>query len=99
MQTRDKLAGAALAVVIAGAAAGHAATLIGDSIHTSYLFPESSTVSQDRGVQAVGAATPVGNLPGLASVPEPAAWSMMLIGLGGLGTAMRARRRGTPARA
>ena len=34
-----------------------------------------------------------------ASVPEPAAWAMMLIGLGGLGTAMRARRKGTAARA
>jgi hypothetical protein len=99
MQTRDMLAGAALAVAIAALAASHAATLIGDSVHVSYLFPDVTTVSQGRGVQAVGASMPVSNPPGLASVPEPAAWSMMLIGLGGLGTAMRARRRGTAARA
>jgi hypothetical protein len=30
---------------------------------------------------------------GAASTPEPAAWSLMLVGLGGLGVAMRARRR------
>jgi len=28
-----------------------------------------------------------------AAIPEPATWAMMLIGLGGLGTAARARRR------
>jgi len=95
MQTRDIFTGAALAVAI-GAPAGHAATLIGDSIH---LFPNSTTVSQDLGGRGVGASTTVSNTTGIASVPEPAAWSMMLIGLGGLGTALRARRRGTAARA
>ncbi len=32
-----------------------------------------------------------------ASVPEPGIWAMMLIGLGGLGAAMRSRRRLSPA--
>jgi hypothetical protein len=99
MQTRDMLVSAALAVAIVGPLASHAATLIGDSVHAFYVFPDNTTVSQDRGVQAVGVSTPVSNPPGLSGVPEPAAWSMMLIGLGGLGTAMRARRRAMAARA
>jgi hypothetical protein len=99
MQTRDMLVSAALAVAIVGPATSHAATLIGDSVHALYPFSDSTTVSQGSGVQAVGVSTPVGNPPGLSSVPEPAAWSMMLIGLAGLGTAMRARRRATAARA
>ena len=36
----------------------------------------------------VGAVSPVA-----ASVPEPAAWALMLLGFGGLGAALRARRR------
>ena len=99
MQTRDMLVGAALAAAMGAPGSGRAATLIGDSAHASYLFPGSTTVSQNLGGQAVGGSAPVGNLPGLASVPEPAAWSMMLIGLGGLGTAMRARRRAMATRA
>ena len=34
----------------------------------------------------------VGALPG-AAVPEPASWALMLLGFGGLGAAMRSRRR------
>ncbi len=33
----------------------------------------------------------------ITSVPEPAAWALMLVGFGGLGAAMRARRRATVA--
>ncbi|HLZ82587.1 MAG TPA: PEP-CTERM sorting domain-containing protein [Caulobacteraceae bacterium] len=177
MQTRDMLMGVGLAAAIIVPAAGHAATLIGDSVHAMYLFPDSSTVLQDLGVQVVGASTPtfanvlganvlnvdvtasqivfswigsntaltsafngieftdlthpftaatldaVSNTPGVAlsffggnvflnvsgvtyqsgqnvtidvsteAVPEPAGWTLMLLGLGGLGTATRARRR------
>ena len=183
MQTRDMLVGAALAVATVAPAAGHAATLMGNSVHAMYLAPDSTTVLQDLGVKVVGVSNPrfsdaiggnllnvdvtasqivvswfgsgtaltgafsrfefadlthpfteatldtIGKTPGVAlsfsggdvflnlsgaahqsgqhvtvdvntaSVPEPAAWSMMLIGVAGVGTAMRARRRGTAARA
>ena len=39
------------------------------------------------------------NLVGTAAVPEPATWAMMLIGFGGLGAAMRSRRRSAAATA
>ena len=32
-------------------------------------------------------------------VPEPATWALMLLGFGGLGTALRSRRRATLAQA
>ena len=34
-----------------------------------------------------------------ATVPEPAAWALMILGFGGAGSALRSRRRGTAARA
>jgi len=39
------------------------------------------------------------NVSLLSAVPEPATWAMMMIGLGGLGVAMRSRRRMTAATA
>ena len=33
------------------------------------------------------------NITSLSAVPEPAAWAMVMVGLGGLGAAMRSRRR------
>jgi hypothetical protein len=38
-----------------------------------------------------------GGITLLSGTPEPAAWTMLLIGLGGLGATLRARRRTTPA--
>jgi hypothetical protein len=40
-----------------------------------------------------------GNFSAIMSVPEPATWGMMLIGFGGIGLAMRNRRRAAPAAA
>jgi len=37
------------------------------------------------------------NVTGVAGVPEPATWAMMLVGFGGLGAAMRSRRRSVAA--
>jgi uncharacterized membrane protein YccC len=34
----------------------------------------------------------IGGLPA-TSVPEPATWAMMLVGLGGIGVTMRSRRK------
>jgi hypothetical protein len=34
-----------------------------------------------------------------AAVPEPETWAMMLVGFGGLGAAMRSRRKGVVATA
>ena len=39
----------------------------------------------------IGVVQPQG--PSVASVPEPATWALMLLGFGGLGAAMRSRRR------
>jgi hypothetical protein len=41
------------------------------------------------------AASPGDFVPGPAGVPEPAAWTLMLIGFGALGAARRAARRGS----
>jgi hypothetical protein len=35
----------------------------------------------------------IGSFSAIAAVPEPATWAMMLVGFGGLGAAMRARRK------
>ncbi|WP_293371549.1 PEPxxWA-CTERM sorting domain-containing protein [Phenylobacterium sp.] len=59
----------------------------------------AQTTTQTLSFLAVG--TPVGNLPpvafldgvSLVAVPEPAAWTLMLLGFGGLGVAIRRRRR------
>jgi hypothetical protein len=40
-----------------------------------------------------------GNYLATATVPEPASWTMMLVGLGGLGATLRSRRRAPVARA
>lgn len=42
---------------------------------------------------AVGSGSGTGRIVG--SVPEPGTWAMMLIGFGGMGVALRRRRRGT----
>jgi hypothetical protein len=34
-----------------------------------------------------------GNFSFTASVPEPGAWALMIVGFGGVGAAMRSRRR------
>ena len=41
--------------------------------------------------------SPAARTDGWALVPEPAAWTMLLLGLGGLGAGLRARRRLSPA--
>jgi hypothetical protein len=49
---------------------------------------------------ALGGTGGVGNEPpgvGAGGVPEPASWAMMLIGFGGLGGALRSRRRAASA--
>jgi hypothetical protein len=41
-----------------------------------------------------GGGTVSGNASFVQAVPEPATWAMMLVGFGGIGVAMRRRRRG-----
>jgi hypothetical protein len=46
-------------------------------------------------VDALGAGSSTGTVAGglSASVPEPAAWALMIVGFGGIGAALRVRRR------
>jgi hypothetical protein len=182
MKMTNLFAGAALAAALATATTGaYASTLIGDSVHAEYLYPDTNTLYADLGTAVVGAGSPtyanvnggnvlniditgsqivfswfgagassagtfdgveftdtthpftnavldgVTNTPGILAsavtlvggsifvdlnngvyspeqnitvdvngvggVPEPATWAMLLLGMGGVGAAMRSRRR------
>jgi hypothetical protein len=57
--------------------------------NTSYRFAYSSALPTGGGAVSGNASFY------LAAVPEPATWALMLIGFGGIGLAMRGRRRRT----
>jgi hypothetical protein len=59
----------------------------GDGTYTAAFFGKLTPKSVDN--WGWGAAS----LTAVAGVPEPATWAMMLVGFGGLGVAMRLRRR------
>jgi hypothetical protein len=44
-------------------------------------------------IDTTGGGTPFGGLGGVPAAPEPASWALMLIGVGGLGAALRRARR------
>ena len=76
-------------LVIGGSASGSSNSLTLDNVtltpNTNYTFVYSGTLGK----------TP-GNISGngaFAVVPEPATWALMLLGFGGMGMAMRRRRR------
>jgi hypothetical protein len=61
----------------------------------SYIAPEFSSVVAESGVRAVpvipGLEVPSPGLVTIDPVPEPATWTMMLVGVFGLGAALRSR--------
>jgi hypothetical protein len=78
--------------------------LIGDGGGETFIAPAGGArlylaVADSLGGSAgnVGALTV--DFTGGAAVPEPAGWAIMLLGAGGVGGALRARRRPVPARA
>lgn len=65
----------------------------------SYKFvadASSETLTFSQGNSTGGASPIIDNLS-VSAVPEPAAWSLMILGMGGVGAALRTRRRKTVA--
>ncbi|MEO8812233.1 MAG: PEPxxWA-CTERM sorting domain-containing protein, partial [Caulobacteraceae bacterium] len=54
-----------------------------------------NNVGITKGATIFGPVTISANFP-TAAVPEPAGWAMMLLGVGGLGAALRGRRKTAP---
>jgi PEP-CTERM motif len=54
--------------------------------NTNYTFQYSGTLANSGNISGNAAF-------GMAAVPEPAAWALMLLGFGGIGMAIRRRRR------
>lgn len=67
-------------------------TTVGASYTLKFSLSNSAAGSSGLRITATDAAAPAG-------VPEPASWTMMLLGFGGIGFAMRRSRRLEPARA
>lgn len=69
--------------------------LIGDGAGETFYAPTGATRLFLATADSLGAST--GNVGALtvdfAEVPEPAVWSLMLLGFGGLGAALRTRRK------
>lgn len=60
-------------------------------------FTLSGFTGGQRGLGSIGELTVAGRqLSVLSAVPEPGTWAMMLIGFGGIGYAMRRRRKAVP---
>jgi hypothetical protein len=62
--------------------------------HQDGVGPSTYRVNGNGTISAFGPATST-RLASMAAVPEPATWAMMLIGFGGIGTAMRRNRQAT----
>ena len=62
-------------------------------------FPDSAAMRFDNGAVVRVAQTGIQSIasrPGtIGAVPEPSTWAMMLLGFGGVGVALRRRRRAT----
>jgi hypothetical protein len=54
--------------------------------NTNYTFQYSGTLANSGNISGNGAF-------GMAAVPEPATWGMMLLGFGAMGMVLRRRRR------
>ena len=68
--------------------------LAGLGAGSSFTLDSSVLMPQSMGFVGIGNGFWTYNIEGLnvLGVPEPASWAMMLVGFGGLGVAMRARR-------
>jgi hypothetical protein len=86
----------------------HDSTDIGSVVYTSDIIDFSKSIGRDFSYSLASISPALGFTPGqsldtfnagatgifsAAFVPEPAVWTMMLIGFGGLGAMMRSRRR------
>ena len=70
----------------------------GDGDDTAFYLFDAGTIGLDTFTLAFNASSTVtlfqtGSPPPPPSVPEPATWAMMLLGFGGVGTALRRSRR------
>jgi hypothetical protein len=61
---------------------------------TTHPYRASGSAFPAEGIYPVGSGQGFGTTQGFATGgPEPAEWGMMLVGFGGMGAAMRSRRR------
>ncbi|HLZ73860.1 PEPxxWA-CTERM sorting domain-containing protein [Phenylobacterium sp.] len=70
-------------------ASGSASSTFAD---TSFSVTDPTTIHFDAITPGLDLTTASGHDYGLAGVPEPDAWALLLVGFGGLGAALRARR-------
>lgn len=83
--------------VVTGAALGALPGMSANGSQTSFTTNGRLTFSFDSAIDSVifassGNALEIGDIGAVAFVPEPAAWAMMIMGFGGMGSLLRRRQ-------
>jgi hypothetical protein len=87
--------GADLATAAGGLASGDQ-TAAASNGRYSFTFGQAITGVQLASSSPSFEVSNIGAIPGLALLPEPGPWALMILGFGGLGVSLRAHRRRAP---